>query len=103
MNGSNAQPFRSTPLRWTAQSPTNPARLSTLPQSRTNPRTITEDSFGRRPECARIDEEGGASRLSVRPLSRETGLSRRYLRTILDGVAVPHPMRWPALADAVVR
>jgi hypothetical protein len=35
-------------------------------------------------------------------LSRETGLSRRYLMTILDGVAVPHPLHWPALADAVV-
>lgn len=37
-----------------------------------------------------------ASDMSVSALSRRTGLSRRYLRTILDGDAVPHPMHWDA-------
>jgi hypothetical protein len=42
------------------------------------------------------------SGMSLSALSRKTGLSRRYLKTILDGDAVPHPMHWEPLAAVAV-
>jgi hypothetical protein len=39
--------------------------------------------------------------MSLSALSRETGLSRRYLKTILTEEAVPHPMHWGLLGGLV--